>query len=812
MKKKLSPLGKKLRFFQPKETYSNDWSELSSQDREWEALYRRRWQHDKEVRTTHGVNCTGSCSWKVFVKNGIITWENQCTDYPATSPDMPDYEPRGCPRGASFSWYSYSPLRVKYPYIRGILLKLWREALNKTGDPVLAWKSIVEDPEKAKAYKSARGKGGLVRASWEEACTIIAAMMIYTIQTYGPDRLAGFTPIPAMSMVSYAGGSRFLSLIGAPMLSFYDWYADLPPASPQVWGDQTDVPESGDWYNAGYIIMWGSNVPLTRTPDAHFMTEVRYKGTKVVSVSPDYAESVRFADHWLAVNPGTDGALAQAMTHVILKEFYIENASDYFLDYAKKFTDLPYLLLLEKKDDTFVADRFLRASDLGMPLNKAEWKTVVLDQATQQFVIPKGSIGHRWENEGTWNLKPEDEAGHAYQPTLSLLGVEDLVVSLDLPYFDDHQNSLIRRSVPVKQIEQQGKTLYVTTVYDVMLANYGINRGLPGDYPLDYQDLKPYTPGWQEQFTGIKGDLVIQIAREFAQNAVDTQGRSMIIMGAGINHWYNSDTTYRAILNLILLTGTQGVNGGGWAHYVGQEKVRPLEGWQTVAFARDWTLPPRFQNGTSYYYFATDQWRYEELPLQELTSATIKQPRYQHPADYNALAVRLGWLPCYPQFNRSSLQLADEAKDQGAVTNEEVLQYVVNELKSGKMEFAVEDPDNPVNYPRGLFVWRANLISSSGKGHDYFLKHFLGTSHGILGNDRQTLKTEEVRWRDQAPEGKLDLLVDLEFRMSGTALYSDIVLPAATWYEKCDLSSTDMHPFVHPFNPAINPPWETKTD
>ncbi|KLU64895.1 respiratory nitrate reductase 1 alpha chain [Desulfosporosinus acididurans] len=812
MKKKLSPLGKKLRFFQPKETYSNDWSELSSQDREWEALYRRRWQHDKEVRTTHGVNCTGSCSWKVFVKNGIITWENQCTDYPATSPDMPDYEPRGCPRGASFSWYSYSPLRVKYPYIRGILLKLWREALNKTGDPVLAWKSIVEDPEKAKAYKSARGKGGLVRASWEEACTIIAAMMIYTIQTYGPDRLAGFTPIPAMSMVSYAGGSRFLSLIGAPMLSFYDWYADLPPASPQVWGDQTDVPESGDWYNAGYIIMWGSNVPLTRTPDAHFMTEVRYKGTKVVSVSPDYAESVRFADHWLAVNPGTDGALAQAMTHVILKEFYIENASDYFLDYAKKFTDLPYLLLLEKKDDTFVADRFLRASDLGMPLNKAEWKTVVLDQTTQQFVIPKGSIGHRWENEGTWNLKPEDEAGHAYQPTLSLLGVEDLVVSLDLPYFDDHQNSLIRRSVPVKQIEQQGKTLYVTTVYDVMLANYGINRGLPGDYPLDYQDLKPYTPGWQEQFTGIKGDLVIQIAREFAQNAVDTQGRSMIIMGAGINHWYNSDTTYRAILNLILLTGTQGVNGGGWAHYVGQEKVRPLEGWQTVAFARDWTLPPRFQNGTSYYYFATDQWRYEELPLQELTSATIKQPRYQHPADYNALAVRLGWLPCYPQFNRSSLQLADEAKDQGAVTNEEVLQYVVNELKSGKMEFAVEDPDNPVNYPRGLFVWRANLISSSGKGHDYFLKHFLGTSHGILGNDQQALKTEEVRWRDQAPEGKLDLLVDLEFRMSGTALYSDIVLPAATWYEKCDLSSTDMHPFVHPFNPAINPPWETKTD
>jgi len=56
------------------------------------------------LRSTHGVNCTGSCSWKVYVKDGIITWESQQTDYPTTGPDMPEYEPRGCPRGAAFSW------------------------------------------------------------------------------------------------------------------------------------------------------------------------------------------------------------------------------------------------------------------------------------------------------------------------------------------------------------------------------------------------------------------------------------------------------------------------------------------------------------------------------------------------------------------------------------------------------------------------------------------------------------------------------------------------------------------------------------
>ncbi|MGJ3558445.1 molybdopterin-dependent oxidoreductase [Streptomyces sp. INA 01156] len=91
-----------------------------------------------------------------------------------------------------------------------------------------------------------------------------------------------------------------MSLIGGTLLSFYDWYADLPVASPQVFGDQTDVPEAADWWNAGYLIMWGSNIPVTRTPDAHFLTETRYNGTKIVAVSPDYADNVKHADEWVS--------------------------------------------------------------------------------------------------------------------------------------------------------------------------------------------------------------------------------------------------------------------------------------------------------------------------------------------------------------------------------------------------------------------------------------------------------------------------------------------------------------------------------
>ncbi len=802
-----------LKFFKPTEKFNGNWSILEEKSREWEKMYRERWSHDKVVRTTHGVNCTGSCSWKVFVKNGVITWENQQIDYPSCGPDMPEFEPRGCPRGASFSWYEYSPLRIKFPYVRGKLWKLWKASLNEFGDPVAAWASIVEDDVKAESYKSARGKGGHVRVNWRDVTQLIAAQIIYTVKKYGPDRIAGFTPIPAMSMISYASGARFISLLGGEMLSFYDWYADLPPASPQIWGEQTDVPESSDWYNAGYIIMWGSNVPLTRTPDAHFMTEVRYKGTKVVSVAPDYAENVKFADNWLAPNPGTDAALAQAMTHVILQEYYEDKKEEMFINYAKQYTDMPFIIQLEPHGEGYKAGRFLRSSDLGIKTEHAEWKPVVYDQNSKQLVVPNGTMGQRYEKDVKWNLKLENEDGTAIDPALTFKDADASIMTIQFPYFDNEGNGIFERPILVKEIENQnGEKIYVSTIYDLMASQYGIRRF---NHPLEatgYDDENSlYSPKWQEKITGVKSSVVVQIAREFAQNAIDTEGRSMIIMGAGINHWFNSDTIYRAILNLVILCGCQGVNGGGWAHYVGQEKCRPIEGWSTIAFAKDWQGPPRLQNATSWFYFATDQWKYEESGVDKLQSPLSNKLKHQHPADYNVLAARLGWLPSYPQFDCNSLLFGEEAKESGDDSNEAIVKRAVDAVKSKKTKFAIEDPDAKKNHPKTLFVWRSNLISSSAKGQEYFMKHLLGTKDGLLANPNETEKPEEIVWREET-NGKLDLLVALDFRMTTTPLYADVVLPAATWYEKHDISSTDMHPFIHPFNPAVDPLWESKSD
>ncbi|MBU2808155.1 nitrate reductase subunit alpha [Acidithiobacillus ferrooxidans F221] len=805
------------------ESFSNGHGIKLQDDRLWEDAYRHRWRYDKVVRTTHGVNCTGGCSWNVHVKNGLVVFEMQAHDYPQTRPDLPNHEPRGCQRGASFSWYLYSPHRIKHPMIRGRLLDLYRQEKAAGKDPVEAWRAIQENPHKRSSYVAVRGLGGFVRSSWDEVNEIIAAANIYTILRYGPDRIAGFSVIPAMSMISYAAGTRYLSLIGGVPLSFYDWYCDLPPSSPQVWGEQTDVPESADWYNSTYIIVAGTNIPATRTPDAHFYSEVRYKGTKVVAVAPDYAEYVKFADEWLPVRAGTDAALFLAMGHVVLQEFFLQKQILYFQDYARRFTDLPMQLLLRPLDDgCYASDRFLRASDFADQQGQEEhpeWKTIVYDECTQSYRCPKGSIGFRWDKtEGKWNLLSEDAAtGEEIKPELSCLGQQDAVLSVVFPDYgsSDGEAHLIERKVPARRLQCVSGEQLICSVFDLLLAQYGVNRAeVEGNVDADYGDAhRLFTPAWQEGITGIPQADCARIAHEFAENAVLTQGKSMVIVGAGTNHWYHNDMNYRAIINLVHLCGCVGQSGGGWAHYVGQEALRPQAGWLPLAFASDWHPHTRQAAGTSYWYLHTDQWRYERVTADSLMHPAAKARYRGHTlADYNVVAERLGWLPAAPHFQHNPLDIAKAAEQAGAQNAQDVADYVVDELQSGRLSFASEDVDHPNNWPRNLFVWRSNLIGTNAKGHEYFLKHLLGAENAVLGKDDAGAASQEIRWREKTPVGKLDLMVDINFRLNSTGAYSDIILPTATWYEKDDLNTTDMHPFIHPLGAAVDPGWESRSD
>jgi nitrate reductase alpha subunit len=631
----MSHLLDRLTFFKRNvESFSAGHGTVTNEPRDWENAYRQRWAHDKIVRSTHGVNCTGSCSWKIYVKGGVVAWETQQTDYPRTRPELPNHEPRGCARGASYSWYLYSANRVKYPMMRKRLLKLWRAAKAEHGDPVLAWRSIQADEAKRREYQKVRGLGGFVRVRWEEAEELIAAANVHTAKTHGPDRIFGFSPIPAMSMVSYAAGSRYLSLIGGVCMSFYDWYCDLPPSSPQTWGEQTDVPESADWYNAGFLMMWGSNVPQTRTPDAHFMTEARYRGAKTVVVCPDYSEASKFADLWLHPKQGTDAALAMAMGHVILKEWHAAGRGEYFAEYCRKYTDMPMLVLLKEQDGRIVPERQLRAGDLDGALGEAnnpDWKTVAVEEGSDRLYAPTGSIGFRWGEKGKWNLEGRDARTlEPATPRLSLLGGET-VADVAFPYFGNRapeffnptsMDEVLTRRVPAIRVRlKDGTEALAATVFDLFLANYGVERGY-GDCAASYDEVAPYTPAWAEQVCGTPRGQIVTTAREFADNAEKTNGRSMVILGAAVNHWYHGDMIYRGIINLLVMCGCVGQSGGGWSHYVGQEKLRPQTGWVPLAFATDWSRPPRQINSTSAWYQHTDQWRYERLGVDELLSPT----------------------------------------------------------------------------------------------------------------------------------------------------------------------------------------------
>jgi nitrate reductase / nitrite oxidoreductase, alpha subunit len=786
---------------------------ISPETRKWEEFYRNRFQHDRVVRSTHGVNCTGGCSWQIHVKDGIVVWETQQLDYPLLEDSLPGYEPRGCQRGISFSWYLYSPLRIKYPLVRGALIDAYREEKERTGDPLKAWEALQNNPQKRAAYQNARGKGGFRRAGWDELMELLAAANLYTAKKYGPDRVIGFSPIPAMSMLSYAAGSRFLQLFGGVNLSFYDWYCDLPPAFPEIWGEQTDVAESADWYNAKMIADMGACLNMTRTPDCHFFAESRHNGTKTVVFSPDYSMVCKYGDQWVPLHAGSDGAFWMAVTHVILKEFHHENPTSYFLQYVKQYTDSPYLVVLESEGDHYKPGRLLRANALPQyqDIENGEWKFVNVDTETGKLVVPKGAMGHRWAKDGgKWNTKLENSIDDApYDPLLTLLEKSDSVLATEFTEFGLDRKAL--RGVPVKYVETADGKVPVTTVYDLIMAQYGVDRGLSGDYPKGYDDKDAaYTPAWQEIMTGVDSRTVLQFAREWASTAATTHGKCMIIIGAGINHWYHANLMYRAGAMALMLCGCIGRNGGGLNHYVGQEKLAPQDSWSALALARDWQGAARLQQGPIWHYINTCQYRYDgqfshynTVPRNELTE--------KHTADTIFTAVRNGWMPFYPQFKQNTLELGRAAVASGANDDAGISRYVLEKLKSKELQYSVADPEAPENHPRLWYIWRGNAIMGSMKGHEYALKHYLGTHSNAIARDSDE-HPQEVRWHEVAPIGKMDLVVDLNFRMDSSALYSDIVLPAASWYEKADLNSTDMHSFIHPLSAAIAPVWESKTD
>jgi nitrate reductase alpha subunit len=602
--------------------------------RGWETLYREKFTWDRVARSTHSANCTGSCSWKVYVKDGVMLREEQAADYPKINDDLPDYNPRGCNKGACFVEYVYGAQRVKYPLIR-------------VGE---------------------RGEGKWRRASWDEALEQIAEKLIDNIYNYGPDTNSFFTVIPAMSPVSFASGVRMAHYLGGVVCSFYDWYCDLPPGQPITWGVQTDTCETADWFNSKYIVLWGSNINATRIPDAHFAWEARYNGAKIAAISPDYNCSAIHCDQYLRIKPGMDSVLAMAVCRYLIDNDMID------VPYIKEQTDLP---LLVRKDNK----KFLRASDMGQAGEEAESSFYIWDNATNELQLVPGTMGNKTGSLLLEGLKPELNGSWS--------------VSL-----------------------ASGEVVEVTTVFENLKVELSQDQ---------------YSLAGAAEKCGIPVNEVEHFAKEFGE-----KHPSMIIHGAGTNHWYHNDLFNRSMILIMAITGNVGVNGGGFNHYVGQEKIWPEHGFKTLSFPEG-GKKQRFQNTTI--------WTYCHSLMQDPHLTNGKKIE-----SYILDSVKKGWMPLYPKNDWENI-----SEDQ------------MHDLP---------------RKPRSLFVWRANYLNQA-KGNEALLKSL---------------------WQD------LDLIVDVNYRMDTTALYSDIVLPASSYYEKTDLNSTDCHSFIHPFSKVLDPLFESKTD
>ncbi len=288
--------------------------------RTWEDLYREQWRWDRVARGTHSMtNCTSGCAWDLYVKDGLVWREEQKAPYVASMPGLPDFNPRGCQKGACGSALMYSQTRVHYP-------------LRRVGE---------------------RGEGRWQRISWDEALAAIAAATVDAVESEGPASVVCELGTNVGAGPNSAAPLRFFRLLGSPIIDPTAQVGDLMNGATITFGNGKACGSSDDWFRSEYLVLWTFNPAATRIPDAHFLSEARYRGAQIVVVAPDLNATATHADLWLNPRPGTDAALALGAAQVIVGEGLYDAA------YVAEQTDLPLLV----RTDT---GRFIRESDLAV--------------------------------------------------------------------------------------------------------------------------------------------------------------------------------------------------------------------------------------------------------------------------------------------------------------------------------------------------------------------------------------------------------------------------------------------------------------
>ncbi len=284
----------------------------------WEDLHRKEWTWDKVTYGTHLVDCyPGNCLWRVYTKDGVVFREEQAAKYPVVDPTGPDFNPRGCQKGASYSHMMYNPDRLKYP-------------MKRVGE---------------------RGSGKWKRVSWDQALTEISGGIIDAIEEQGPESVINETGPGNGGYLHVVPLLRLNTFLGGVTLDINSTIGDFNRGVYQSMGKFQFCDSVDGWFFGKLLLIWHMNPVYTRIPSYHFIQEARYNGAEVINIAPDYNPSSMHADEWVPVEPGGDAALGLAVCQVLIEKGQID------VPFVKEQTDLPLLIRMDTK-------RFLRAQDM----------------------------------------------------------------------------------------------------------------------------------------------------------------------------------------------------------------------------------------------------------------------------------------------------------------------------------------------------------------------------------------------------------------------------------------------------------------
>jgi len=526
-------------------------------DRSWEKIYRDMYSYDSTFTFLCAPNDTHNCLLKAHVKNGVMLYLGPTFGYGKAKDVYGNqashrWDPRCCQKGLVMTRRVYGPRRVKYPVIR----KGFKEWAEK-GFP------RDKDGRMPKEFLN-RGRDTFVKVSFEEAYTLTAKALVNIATTYSGEKGEEFLKRqgydPAMIEAVHGAGTQTLKFRGGmPLLGAtrifglyrfanslalldehirkvgrdkavgargwdnYSWHTDLPPGHTMVTGHQTIDFDLATAENAKLIICWGMNWISTKMPDAHWLTEARLGGTKVVTVACEYQSTSNKADEVIIIRPGSDTAFALALANVIIKEGLYDE------DYVKRFTDLPILVRLDNlkflKPQDFIKDYKQKELETLDLLDEGQMPPPSLKQVKQ---ITTRKLRDEWGDFAVWNKDT-----NVPMPITR----DDVGKTWDFAIEGEYEVELI-----------DGKRIKVKPVFHLLR-----------EYCSDF------TPEVTSEICHVSPSAIVNLAREIARN----KEKTLIPVGMGPNHFFNNDLKDRAIFLVCALTRNIGFHGGNIGSYAG---------------------------------------------------------------------------------------------------------------------------------------------------------------------------------------------------------------------------------------------------